>query len=141
MGLTTQQAARATGGGSGKVVCYEGDQEGCCGCEKNSIEHTKTERRILQGVDHPFMVKLRYALQNEAELYFVMVVYNGDTVHSQLQCISMKSTVNFTKGRLYWQLASAHVQYCVPRSQVQTCVGRSKFYRTYRFTFVHRTIL
>ncbi|KAL8007509.1 putative protein kinase [Plasmopara halstedii] len=30
---------------------------------KNQVEHTKTERRILQGIDHPFMVKLRYAFQ------------------------------------------------------------------------------
>ncbi|GAB9474854.1 Agc protein kinase [Globisporangium polare] len=52
---------------------------------RNQVEHTKTERRILQGVDHPFMVKLRYAFQNESKLYFVMDYYNGGTLHFHLR--------------------------------------------------------
>lgn len=52
---------------------------------KHQVEHTKTERRILQGVDHPFMVKLRYAFQNASKLYFVMDYYNGGTLHFHLR--------------------------------------------------------
>lgn len=53
--------------------------------ERNQVEHTKTERRILQNVDHPFLVKLRYAFQNDAKLYFVMDYYNGGTLHFHLR--------------------------------------------------------
>ncbi|KAI9907647.1 hypothetical protein PsorP6_002984 [Peronosclerospora sorghi] len=52
---------------------------------KNQEEHTKTKRRILEGVDHPFLVELRYAFQNDAKLYFVMDFYNGGTLHFHLR--------------------------------------------------------
>lgn len=61
---------------------------------KNQVEHTKTERRILQGIDHPFMVKLRYAFQNESKLYFVMDYYNGGTLHFHL-----RRAINFDEDR------------------------------------------
>lgn len=61
---------------------------------RNQVEHTKTERRILQGVDHPFMVKLRYAFQTDAKLYFVMDFYNGGTLHFHL-----RRAINFDEDR------------------------------------------
>ncbi len=30
---------------------------------RNQVDHTKTERAVLQAVDHPFIVKLRFAFQ------------------------------------------------------------------------------
>lgn len=38
---------------------------------RNQIEHTKTERAVLQAVDHPFIVCLRYAFQTTDKLYLV----------------------------------------------------------------------
>jgi hypothetical protein len=38
---------------------------------RNQIEHTKTERAILQSVSHPFIVALRYAFQTQDKLYLV----------------------------------------------------------------------
>lgn len=61
---------------------------------RNQVEHTKTERRVLQQVDHPFLVKLRYAFQNEAKLYFVMDYYNGGTLHFHL-----RRAVHFDESR------------------------------------------
>ena len=29
--------------------------------EKNQVEHTKTERRVLERVKHPFVVGMKYA--------------------------------------------------------------------------------
>ena len=84
MGMTPQQIALATGGESGKVYAMKVIKKAAV-FAKNQVEHTKTERRILQGVDHPFMVKLRYAFQNEAKLYFVMDFYNGGTLHFHLR--------------------------------------------------------
>ena len=39
---------------------------------RNQILHTKTERNILARVNHPFIVKLKYAFHNPKKLYFVL---------------------------------------------------------------------
>ena len=38
--------------------------------KRNQVNHIKTERRII--IDHPFIVKLRYAFQTLQKLYFIM---------------------------------------------------------------------
>ncbi|KAE8890509.1 hypothetical protein PF003_g25275 [Phytophthora fragariae] len=58
MGMTPQQIAVASGSEGGKVYAMKVIKKAAV-FAKNQVEHTKTERRILQGVDHPFMVKLR----------------------------------------------------------------------------------
>lgn len=40
--------------------------------KRKQVEHTKTERRVLGAINHPFIVKLHYAFQNDAKLYFVL---------------------------------------------------------------------
>ena len=40
--------------------------------KRKQIEHTRTERRILGVINHPFIVKLHYAFQNEEKLYFIL---------------------------------------------------------------------
>ncbi|CAG9319031.1 unnamed protein product [Blepharisma stoltei] len=39
---------------------------------RNQIEHTRTERNVLEKVNHPYIVKLKYAFQNPKKLYFVL---------------------------------------------------------------------
>lgn len=39
--------------------------------KRNQIDHTKTERSVLQTVEHPFIVTLRYAWQTRDKLYLV----------------------------------------------------------------------
>lgn len=39
---------------------------------RNQVAHTRTERNILEKVNHPNVVKLRYAFQNQKKLYFVL---------------------------------------------------------------------
>ncbi|OQR86801.1 protein kinase [Achlya hypogyna] len=52
---------------------------------KNQVEHTKTERKVLQDIDHPFVVRLRYAFQNAGKLYLVMDYYSGGTLFQLLR--------------------------------------------------------
>ncbi|CCI48196.1 unnamed protein product [Albugo candida] len=52
---------------------------------KNQVEHTKSERRILRDIDHPFVVRLRYAFQSEDKLYLVMDYYNGGSLFFHLR--------------------------------------------------------
>lgn len=40
--------------------------------KKDQIEHTKTEKIILEHVNHPFLVNLAYAFQTPQKLYFIM---------------------------------------------------------------------
>merc|ERR1719217_1377569 len=40
--------------------------------KRNQVEHTKTERNVLETVSHPFIVNLVYAFQTPKKLYFVL---------------------------------------------------------------------
>jgi len=40
--------------------------------KRNQVEHTKTERNVLEAVTHPFIVTLHYAFQTPKKLYFVL---------------------------------------------------------------------
>ncbi len=37
--------------------------------EQDQVEHTMTERQVLQSVKHPYLVNLKYAFQTEDKLY------------------------------------------------------------------------
>ncbi|TMW65544.1 hypothetical protein Poli38472_008186 [Pythium oligandrum] len=76
--------SEAAAAGAGKIFAMKVIKKAAV-FAKNQVEHTKTERRILEGVDHPFMVKLRYAFQSDSKLYFVMDYYNGGTLHFHLR--------------------------------------------------------
>ena len=41
--------------------------------ERNELEHLMTEKNVLSLVQHPFLVHLMYAFQDQENLYFVMV--------------------------------------------------------------------
>jgi serine/threonine protein kinase len=45
--------------------------------KKKQIEHTKTERYLLEILNHPFIVKLHFAFQDEKKLYFVTEFMQG----------------------------------------------------------------
>eukprot|EP00347_Sterkiella_histriomuscorum_P012596 403367961 len=45
--------------------------------KRNQIEHTKSERQILQQITSPFLVNMHYAFQTEEKLYMVMDFLNG----------------------------------------------------------------
>jgi serine/threonine protein kinase len=49
------------------------------------ITHTKTEREIMEKITHPFIVKLQYAFQNEANLYFVTEFMQGGELFFHLK--------------------------------------------------------
>merc|ERR1719350_1203329 len=45
--------------------------------KRNQVEHTKTERNVLEAVSHPFIVTLHYAFQTPKKLYFVLEFCSG----------------------------------------------------------------
>ena len=52
---------------------------------RNQILHTKTERNVLARVNHPFIVKLKYAFQNPKKLYFALEFCPGGELFFHLQ--------------------------------------------------------
>jgi len=52
---------------------------------KNQINHTKSERKILQALQHPFLMKLRFAFQTGSKLYLVLDYYRGGELFFHLK--------------------------------------------------------
>lgn len=53
--------------------------------ERNQIQHTKAERRILEETDHPFLCRLEFAFQTEGNLYLGMEFLSGGPLFYHLQ--------------------------------------------------------
>jgi serine/threonine protein kinase len=53
--------------------------------KRNQVEHIKTERKILELIDHPFIIKLKYAFQNPQKLYLVMDYCPGGELFFHIQ--------------------------------------------------------
>ena len=83
-------------GAHGKVLCCE--RKGQPGeryamkiikkqhiIDSNQLEHTMAEKAILSCLDHPFLVSLKYAFQNETKIYFVMEFMRGGELFQHLK--------------------------------------------------------
>ena len=70
--------------------------------KRNQVTHIKTERRIMELIDHPFIVKLRYAFQTPQKLYFIMDYCPGGEYFSiyKKSKDSMKTLLNFMERKL-----------------------------------------
>eukprot|EP01012_Entosiphon_sulcatum_P050977 TRINITY_DN6997_c0_g1_i2.p1 TRINITY_DN6997_c0_g1~~TRINITY_DN6997_c0_g1_i2.p1 ORF type:complete len:375 (+),score=89.09 TRINITY_DN6997_c0_g1_i2:337-1461(+) len=53
--------------------------------QKDEVEHTRTERQILESASHPFLAKMRWAFQTQDALYLVMNFANGGELFSHLK--------------------------------------------------------
>ena len=65
---------------------------------KNQEEHTKTERNLMVKVNCPFVVKIKFAFQDESKLYIVSDFMQGGDMfyhlHSKKEN-SIKKPLNF----------------------------------------------
>ena len=52
---------------------------------RRQVERTRTERRILAGVRHPYIVRLHYAFQSSEKLYMVMDFAQGGDMFALLR--------------------------------------------------------
>ena len=53
--------------------------------KKNQVEHIKTERQILELMEFPFIINLKYAFQNEHKLYLVIDYCPGGELFFHIQ--------------------------------------------------------
>eukprot|EP00808_Paulinella_micropora_P026295 g81447.t1 len=52
---------------------------------RNQVEHTQAERKILESLQHPFLMRLCYAFQSKQKLYFVLDYYTGGELFFHLK--------------------------------------------------------
>jgi len=65
---------------------------------RNQKTHVKTERNILIEVNHPFVIKMAYAFQNERKLFFALEYCPGGELFNLLQ---KKRTFSEDNARFY----------------------------------------
>lgn len=53
--------------------------------KKGQFEHTKTEKMILEHINHPNLVSLVYAFQDPTRLFFVMQFMKGGELFQHLK--------------------------------------------------------
>jgi len=66
--------------------------------QQGMINYTKTEKAILQSIDHPFIVHLRFAFQTETKLYLVLDFLSGGELFFHL---SKEERFSVDKARFY----------------------------------------
>ena len=78
--------------------------------KRNQVNHIKTERRIMELIDHPFIVKLRYAFQNPQKLYMVMDYCPGGELFFHIQRVERfnEEAVKFYGAQLVLALDHLH---------------------------------
>jgi serine/threonine protein kinase len=68
--------------------------------QRKQVTHTKSERNILQRIQHPFIVKLYFAFQTREKLYMVLDYINGGELFFHL-----KREGRFTEERVMFYAA------------------------------------
>jgi serine/threonine protein kinase len=53
--------------------------------KRKQVAHTQTERKVLEEIDHPFIVSLRFAFQTHDKLYMVLDYFNGGELFFHLK--------------------------------------------------------
>ena len=66
--------------------------------KRKQVEHTKTERRILEMVKHPFLLDLNYAFQTDEKLYMITEFAPGGELFFHLKQMSLQHK----KVKRYW---------------------------------------
>jgi len=65
---------------------------------RSQVEHIQAERAILESIDHPFLIRLRFAFQTESKLFMIMQFMRGGEVFHHLKS---KKTFDEDLARFY----------------------------------------
>jgi serum/glucocorticoid-regulated kinase 2 len=78
--------------------------------KRNQVNHIKTERKIMELIDHPFIVKLIYAFQTAQKLYMVMDYCPGGELFYHIQRVERfnEEAVKFYGAQLVLALDHLH---------------------------------
>ena len=78
--------------------------------KRNQVNHIKAERKIMELIDFPFIVKLKYAFQNPEKLYMVMDYCPGGELFFHIQRVERfnEEAVKFYAAQLVLALDHLH---------------------------------
>jgi serum/glucocorticoid-regulated kinase 2 len=84
---------------------------------KNQVDHTKTERKILEKIENPFIVSLFYAFQDYKKLYLVTEFMQGGELfyHLRKEGIFKESRAKFYLCEIVLALEHLHSNGCIYR--------------------------
>jgi serine/threonine protein kinase len=79
--------------------------------ESNQLEHTITERNVLQHIDHPFLCSLRFAFQTQDKLFMVLDFVNGGELffHLRREKKFSEARTKFYAAEIFLALDHLHV--------------------------------
>ena len=85
--------------------------------KKNQIEHIKSERKIMEFIDFPFIIKLKYAFQNPSKLYLVMDYCPGGELFFHIQRVERfnEEATKFYAAQLVLALEHLHLNKVIYR--------------------------
>ena len=78
--------------------------------KRNQVKHIKTERKIMELIDHPFIVKLAFAFQTPQKLYMIMDYCPGGELFYHIQRVERfnEEAVKFYGAQLVLALDHLH---------------------------------
>jgi len=85
--------------------------------KNKNIENIKNEKRILEKIEHPFIISLRYTFQNKEKIFMAFDYYNGGELffHLQKQRRFSENLARFYAAEIYIALRYLHKQKYVYR--------------------------
>lgn len=66
--------------------------------KRKQVAHTQTERKVLENIQHPFIVSLRFAFQTDHKLYMILDYFTGGELFFHLK---KETRFNETRARFY----------------------------------------
>jgi len=90
--------SKRTGDDAGETYAMKVIEKKLVSKHRKQIAYTITERNIMLEIDHPYIVRLRYAFQNVDKLFFVTDYYNGGALFKH---IMLSKKFNVTRARFY----------------------------------------
>lgn len=84
---------------------------------RNQVLHIKTERKIMEMIDNPFIIKLEYAFQNRHKLYLLSKFCPGGELFFHMQKIHRfnEESAKFYLAQVVLALDALHIKDIVYR--------------------------
>ncbi len=84
---------------------------------RNQVLHIKNERKIMEIIDHPFIIKLKYAFQNRQKLYLLTDFCPGGELFFHIQKIQRfnEEATRFYAAQIVLALECLHTKDIVYR--------------------------
>jgi len=78
--------------------------------KNKNIENIKNEKKILEKIEHPFIIKMRYTFQDKDKIFLAFDYYNGGEMffHLQRQRRFSEELTRFYAAEIYLALSHLH---------------------------------